>query len=214
MVWCSNSQIKIRRAGQQITHDDPSQLTLDLLRYANPKQPAYLSKEVITCLAHGGVSGDVLEEVFLKALRERFELLSSWDGPKDLLKLYAAVFDLEHVLMGRLRRESAGVSRVWGFGEVVEKRESEVELDSDDEDDLSERSISISSDVLSGLPASLAEQVLSFLSAGFTPTHTPILKQKLEVLIKGIISLFVKKYHVALPHSLEGIAVPGELDGC
>lgn len=210
-LWCSKSQIKIRRGPNRFVNDDPSQRTLDLLRTPNPKMPAFLSKEVITCLSYGGVSNDVLKSVFLSALTQTFELLSSWDGPNDLPKLYAAIFDLEHVLMGRLRRESSGVSRAWGFGEVSKEREVDTEMDSDNEDDLSERSIAVNADVLSGLPASLAEQVLSFLSAGFTPTLTPILKSKIEVLIKGLIGLYVKKYHVALPHSVEGIAVPGEL---
>lgn len=208
MLWCRPSQIKIRR-GHHFLTNDPSQLTLDLLRYAHPKQPAHLSKEVISCLAFGGVSANDLERICLAALEEQYNQLATWDGPQAEIKLWVAVFELEHVLMGRLRRETAGASRVWGFGEDIGSAEAELNLDSDDEDDLSERSVASSPDYLSGFPSSLAEQVLSFLAAGFRPETAPLLKQNLEMLIKGVISQFLEKYRVAIPGSVEGFAVPG-----
>lgn len=207
-LWCRPSQIKIRR-GRHFLTNEASQLTLDLLRYANPKQPAHLSKEVISCLAFGGVSADDLERIFLAALKEQYDQLATWDGPLAEIKLWVAVFELEHVLMGRLRRETAGASRVWGFGEDIGTTEAELSLDSDDEDDMSDRSVASSPDLLSGLPSSLAEQVLSYLAAGFRPGTSPLLKQSLEMLIKGVISQFVEKYRVAIPGSVEGFAVPG-----
>lgn len=172
--------------------------------------PAHLSKEVITCLAHGGVCADALERIFLAALAEQFEQLANWEGPDTLVKLWRAIFDLENVLMGRLRRETAGSSRVWGFGEAFDDLAVDPSLDSDDKDYMSDKSVAAEPDYLSGFPSSLAEQILSFLSAGFYPQATPILKEKLDVLIKRIITLYVQKYRVAVPSSVEGFAVPGE----
>lgn len=136
--------------------------------------------------------------------------LATWEGPDALVKLWHAVFDVEHALEGRLRRAISGASRAWGFGEAANNIEAELSLDSDDDDDMSDRSISPSPDPLSGFPSSLAEQVLSFLQAGFHPESTPILKKKLEILIKGAISDFVEKYHVAIPFSIKGFAIPGK----
>ena len=172
--------------------------------------PAHLSKEVISCLAHGGVQADALERIFLAALKEQFEQLATWEGPDALVRLWRAVFDVEHVLMGRLRRATSGASRAWGFGEAANNIEAELSLDSDDDDDMSDRSVTSSPDPLSGLPSSLVEQILSFLQAGFHPESTPILKKKLEILIKKAINDFVEKYHVSVPFSVESFAIPGK----
>ena len=209
-LWCRPTQIKIRYGPDSFVSSEASQLTLDLLRCARPKMPAHLSKEVIACLAHGGVKPDALEKIFLASLKEQFEQLSTWEGPDALVKLWRAVFDVEHVLQGRLRRTTAGASRAWGFGEAANNIEAELTLDSDDDDDMSDRSVSSSPDPLSGLPSSLVEQILSFLQAGFHPEKTPILKKKLEILIKKAISEFVEKYHVSVPFSVEGFAIPGK----
>jgi hypothetical protein len=211
-LWCRPTQVKIRYGveANSFVSFEASQLTLDLLRYAHPKMPAHLSKEVITCLAHGGVPADALERIFLAALEEQFQNLTTWEGPDALVKLWRTVFDVEHVLEGRLRRATSGASRAWGFGEAAKNIEAELSLDSDNDDDMSDRSVSSSPDPLSGLPSSLVEQVLSFLQAGFHPESTPVLKKKLEILIKGAISEFVQKYHVGVPFSVEGFAIPGK----
>ena len=55
--------------------------------------------------------------------------------------LWRAVFDVEHVLNGPPPPGNFKASRAWGFGEAANNIEAELSLDSDDDDDMSDRSV-------------------------------------------------------------------------
>ena len=52
---------------------------------------------------------DALEQIFLTSLKKQFEQLSTWEGPDALVKVWRVVFDVEHVLQGRLHHITAGL---------------------------------------------------------------------------------------------------------
>ncbi|KAF8320916.1 hypothetical protein DL93DRAFT_2224612 [Clavulina sp. PMI_390] len=210
-LWCRSSQIKIRHGQHFFVTSSHSQLTLDLLRCAHPKMPANLSRELISCLDNGGVTADLFEQILIETLEQKFTQLATWDGKDARVRLWHAVFDLEHVLQGRLRRETAGASRAWGYGEALDITELEFSFDSDDEDETEEMSVSGDPEQTSGLPAGLAEQVLHFLMQGFHPNEAPILKEKLDKLILRIVQEYVKKYRLVLERSVEAFALPDPL---
>lgn len=162
-------------------------------------------------IAFGGVTYETFRELFKESLEDLFSKLADWDGPNALPKLWVAVFESDHVMMERLRHEAGGAARALGFASGYTEDPSEFAdpHDLDDEDSLSEASVTMGAEPFPGMSQSFAEQILFFLAAGFSPRTTPILKQKLEGLIKGALSRFLGKLHVAIPYSLEGLAVPG-----
>lgn len=241
-IWIrQDSQDKIKYGGPGFVETDISRLTLDIVRVSRPKLPGHLSKETLSCLgmvthfldgskvsifsialiflAFGGVTYATFKELYKESLEDLFKKLADWDGPNALPKLWLAVFESDHVLMDRLRREAGGAARALGFASGYVEDPSEFSVpstgsssgESSDEDDaLSEASVTMAPEgPFPGMNKGFAEQILFFLAAGFSPRTTPILKQKLEGLIKGVLTKFLGKLHVAIPLSLEGLAVPG-----
>lgn len=163
-----------------------------------------------TSKAFGGVTQETFENLFRTSLTDLFARLGEWEGPDALSKLWLAVYDTEHILMSRLRNLAGGSARVLGYSSGYREEPPELDasmFDSDTEEELSDSSVSSIAD--ESLPNSLAESILSFLAAGFSPLTTPPLKSKLESLIKIAIDEHLGRFRVAIPYSLEGFAVPG-----
>ena len=113
--------------------------------------------------------------------------------------------------MTRLRQEAGGSARALGLTNGWrDPWENELLGELEDEDLASESSLGIPTGALSGLPHNLAESILSFLAAGFSPNTTLLLKQKLDTFINTVTGEHLQKFRVAIPQSVEGFAVPGE----
>jgi hypothetical protein len=176
--------------------------------------PARLSKEILANLAHGGVAIATFKELYENELQMQFDQLSQWEGPDHLAKLWRAVFDIEHVLISRLRKEAGGLARVRGWVSRKEDADLEMDFDAELEDSHADPLSLTTGDTFPGLPLGLSEQVLSFLASGFSPADTPVLKHKFEVLINGVVAHYLEKYNVGIPFSLEAFAVPGMIRNC
>lgn len=61
----------------------------------------------------------------------------------------------------------------------------------------------------SAAPLSLNEFTLELVQAGFHPSHSKILRDKLQYVIQQTIKTYVEKYRIPLPESLDGFVVPG-----
>ena len=179
-----------------------------MLRTPHLKLPARLSKEVMSCMGFGGVKSEVLESLFSEGLHTEYKKLADWEGDGAMVKLWDAVCDAEHVVGMRLRREAAGASRAFGYGEDKgDETIAALHLNEDDED--GDRSVAWAPDLISGQPSALGETVLSLLEAGFQPQTNPVLAGKLIAIIGTAVNNFVERYKVGVPLSAEGFAVPG-----
>ncbi|KAG5220575.1 RNA dependent RNA polymerase-domain-containing protein [Salix suchowensis] len=85
----------------------------------------------------------------------------------------------------------------------------------DDEDGLhqfdyaiQQRSTAWWADPISGCPSSLEETVMYLLEAGFTPQKLPVLKEKLEKVIKPAIKRHIQSYRIDVPMSLTAFIIP------
>lgn len=203
-LWIRESQTKILHGpGMQ---DEPSQLTMDLIRPPHLRRPARLSKEVMACLSQGGVRSDAIKELFEAGLKAEYDALTTWEGENAMIKLWDTICSSGRVLYARLRREAAGASRAYGFGEDHDDDDA---VDGIDNDAFSESSTPWWPDLVSGLPSGLEETVLAFLVSGFDPNTNPVLRQKIKAIVTTVIDRYVSKYHVGVPFSVEGFAVPG-----
>jgi RNA-dependent RNA polymerase len=205
-LWIRESQLKVLHGPDNSIQDDISQLTMDLIRTAHLKRPARLSKEVMTCLSQGGVNTDAIQNLFEAGLKAEYEALTSWEGEGAIIKLWDTVCSSGSVLYARLRREAVGASRAYGFGQA---HNDDNTRDNFDEDSLSEPSMPWTPDLISGFPSSLEESTLAFLVSGFDPISCTVLRQKIKALLNIAIDQYVARYHVGVPLSVEGFAVPG-----
>lgn len=206
MIWCRDSQIKIKYGPPGFKSPEIAHCTFDLLRASRLKVPARLSKEVIQCLTHGGVSSASLLSLFENQLKAELEEVIDLAEPHSLVKLYDFVSRAESVPNARLRREALGLSRALGYGEELDQSDYDVDAD----DGLGEQSMAWAPDLVSGLPSSIAETVMAFLAAGFHPWQNRLLFDKVAALLKMTMENVIVRYKVSVPLSAEGFAIPGE----
>ena len=159
-------------------------------------------------MGFGGVKTEVLKALFSDGLHAEYRKLADWEGDGAMVRLWDAVSDAEHIIGMRLRREAAGASRAFGYGE--EKGDETLNVLYLDEDDESgEQSVPWAPDLISGQPSTLGEKVISLLEAGFRPQENPFLARKINFIIDSAVNKFVERYKVGVPLSAEGFAVPG-----
>jgi RNA-dependent RNA polymerase len=206
IVWCRRSQVKIKYGPEGFVSPDLAHCTFDLLRTSRLKRPAHLSKEIMQCLMHGGVSPESLLRIFRAQLDAELKDVSDMDCKYATLKVFDYVARSENVYQARIRREAIGLSRVLGYGDDSDGSDGIF----DAEDGIGEQSTPWAPDLVSGLPSSLAETVMAFLAAGFHPDDNAVLFAKLKAVIKMAIEKAVLRYKVCLRLSVEGFAVPGE----
>ena len=154
--------------------------------------------------------------VFLGLLRqgmkELVEPLLEWEGPNAMRDLWCNMRRLGGVLSARRAREDAGRARVKGYSEY----ESE-EIELEDEDGFTildttdqQKSSAWWGDEISGCPSSLEETVMCLLDSGFTPKNCPVLRSKLEKVVKGYVKNYIKTYRIDVPMSALGYIIPGK----
>jgi hypothetical protein len=115
-------------------------------------------------------------------------------------------------MRARRSREDAGRARVKGYSE----HESE-EIELEDEDgfkllDITDQQKSLAwwGDEISGCPSSLEETVMYLIDSGFTPQNCPVLRSKLEKVVKGHVKNYIKTYKIDVPMSATAYIIPGK----
>jgi hypothetical protein len=119
-------------------------------------------------------------------------------------------------MFARRAREEPGLARVKGYSDHGSD-EDDSELEDEDGFKLLETTEQQSSawwrDEISGCPSSLEETVMCLIDSGFTPQNCPILRKKLETVIKGYVKHHIKSYRINVPMSASGFLIPGKIIG-
>ena len=192
---------------------DPAHCVIDVLRSSHAKSPCRLSVETIINLWENGVPKTVFLDLLRQGLKELVEPLLEWEGPDAMRNLWCNMRRLGGVMSARRAREDAGLARVKGYSEY----ESD-EVEQEDEDgfkllDVTEQKSSSAwwRDEISGCPSSLEETVMCLIDSGFTPQNCPVLRSKLEKVVKGYVKNYIKSYRIDVPMSASAFIIPGKI---
>lgn len=213
-VELTHSQRKIKYPSGVL---DPAHRVIDVLRSSHVRTPCRLSVETIINLSENGVPKTVFLDLLHQGLEELVEPLLDWDGPDAMRNLWCKMSRLGGVMSARRAREEPGLARVKGYSYSEHGREED---DSEDEDGFfdttDEGNLKSSAwwrDEISGCPSSLEETVMCLIDSGFTPQTCPILRKKLERLIKTHVKNFIKAYRINVPMSATAFLIPGKISG-
>lgn len=208
-VIARRSQVKIRYPSGHHDPLDPTLRIIEILRLSYMRSPASISAETIINLSDNGVPSHIFVDLLKANLEEIVAVLTTWDGPDAMYNLWTAVERVGAVLHSRRAREAVGEARARGFNSY-----SNEDDDEDDEDvmkyDIGQgRSKAWWADQISGCPSSLEETVLVLLDAGFRPQDSPIVREKLKQVVKGVVNNRTCKYRYELAQSAIAFVVPG-----
>lgn len=212
-IWIRPSQIKIdmfwTTEGSLDSRDmfvqDP---VIDVLRTRHFKVGCNLSKQSIICLSHGGVPSSVFCELLAAGLKAEVAPLLDWHTPNGIKRLWLAVHSAGNIGNSKLRRAAGGLSQSRGFAtDFKDSPTSEEDVLSDVTSVLAEDWI----DEISGCPTGLHEMALGLLESGFQPLNTPVLRKKLDFIVRSTVNKYIKNYSILVPMSLQAWIAPGEL---
>ena len=193
---------------------DPAHCIIDVLRSSHCRIPCRLSVETIINLSENGVPKTVFLDLLRQGLEELVEPLLEWEGPDAMRNLWCNMRRLGGVMSARRAREEPGLSRVKGYSEYGPE-EDDSELEDEDGFELSDKTEQKSSawwrDEISGCPSSLEETVMCLIDSGFTPQNCPVLRRKLERVVKGYVKNYIKSYRINVPMSASAFIVPGKI---
>ena len=195
---------------------DPAHCIIDVLRSSHAKSPCRLSVETIINLSENGVPKTAFLDLLRQGIKEMIEPLLEWEGPDAMRNLWCSMRRYGGVMSARRAREDAGRARVKGYSEY----ESE-EIELEDEDGFTildttdqQKSSAWWGDEISGCPSSLEETVMCLIDSGFTPQNCPVLRSKLEKVVKGYVKNYIKTYRIDVPMSASAYIIPGKCICC
>ena len=187
---------------------DPAHCIIDVLRSSHAKTPCRLSVETIINLSENGVPKRVFLDLLRQGMKELVEPLLEWEGPDAMRNLWCNMRKLGGVMSARRAREEAGRARVKGYSEY-ESEEDEQEEDEHLDIADQQKSLAWWGDEISGCPSSLEETVMYLIDSGFTPQNCPVLRCKLEKVVKGYVKNYIKTYRINVPMSASAYLIPG-----
>jgi len=191
---------------------DPAHCIIDVLRSSHAKSPCRLSVETIINLWENEVPKTVFLDLLRQGLKALVEPLLEWEGPDAMRNLWCNMRRLGGVMSARRAREDAGLARVKGHSEYESE---EIELEDEDGFRLLDTNELKSSawwrDEISGCPSSLEETVMCLIDSGFTPQNCPVLRSKLEKVVKGYVKNYIKSYRIDVPMSASAFLIPGKI---
>jgi RNA-dependent RNA polymerase len=209
-IWIRPSQIKIPMVWTQGFLDSREELVqdpiLDVLQTRRFKVGCHLSTQLIVCLSHGGVPSGVFCELLEAGLKAEVAPLLDWVTPDAIKRLWFAVYSAGNVSNAKLRRAAGGLSRSRGFAVDFEDAETS---EGDFLSDVTSVALDDWVDEISGCPMGLHEMALGLLESNFHPVDTPILRKKLEFIVRGAINDHIKNYSIPVPMSLQAWIAPG-----
>lgn len=190
-ICLRSSQIKIKfPPGLTL---DPIHLTMAVNNYSELRCPARLSAEVIINLNSNGVDADYFISLAEKEVDELLEIFTEFDEDDD-----ESMFRLWSEIARRQGITSLRKTRQMGFRERQKKDEDE-----DEEDD------SYPVDPCSGCPSSLGESAMELLDAGFRPSKSVYLREKIKTIAKVSLDQIKENYKFEVPQSAGGYVVAG-----
>ncbi|KAF9447542.1 hypothetical protein P691DRAFT_731304 [Macrolepiota fuliginosa MF-IS2] len=204
-IWVRDSQNKIKHPELGRSHR-----IFELVAASQPSTPISASRQSIVNLSFNGVPDQILMRYLEEGLTEEIEPLVNWNRPKAAPHLWTAINTTGGVARARLARCTAGISRALGLTKRVW---AEVEGEAVDDGDIFDESNSsyTGRNEYSKAPLSLHEFAIELVQAGFHPSQSKLLREKLEYIIDQTIKTCIEKYRIPLPESLDGFVVPDPL---
>ncbi|KAK0465964.1 RNA dependent RNA polymerase-domain-containing protein [Desarmillaria tabescens] len=211
-IWIRPSQKKINYERLDYSHR-----ILDIVSTGSSSSSSALSSQTLLNLAFNGVPEAVLVELLKEGLKRTVDPLMEKKGRFADAGLWAAVNHAGGVSSARIQRLAGGLARVLGYArrewnvEIVydDKRDGDKKVPGDDtEEELPP--ISTGRNEYSGEPVSLHEVALDLIQAGFTPSKSHFLREKIKYIIGTAIKSAIEKFRIPLPEgkSAEAFVIP------
>ncbi|TFK66173.1 hypothetical protein BDN72DRAFT_158598 [Pluteus cervinus] len=204
-IWIRKSQNKI-----VLDHFDKAHRIFDLLASSHWSSSAPLTSQSIINLWFNGIPHGLLTNLLENGLREEAQPLMEWDQPNAMIHLWQAINKLGGVTTSRGQRLAANLgralgltARAWGHDriELVDARDtSPIEA--------TPAPSTTNRNPYSGAPASVHENCLEFIQAGFHPSEVIPLRNKIRDVIRVAISSAVDKCRIPLSKSLGAFVIP------
>ncbi|KAK0209210.1 RNA dependent RNA polymerase-domain-containing protein [Desarmillaria ectypa] len=211
-IWIRPSQKKI-----DYERLDYSHRILDIVSVGNPSASSTLSAQSILNLAFNGVPEAVLVELLKEGLERTVDALIEKKGRFSDARLWTAVNQAGGVSSARIQRFAGGLARVLGYTRrqwhvtIVydDKRDDDKKVPNDDTEVQLPR-ICTGRDEYSGAPLALHELALDLIQAGFTPSKSHHLRDKMKHVIDQSIKSAIEGFHTPLPEgkSAEAFVIP------
>ncbi|KAL5476512.1 hypothetical protein ACEPAI_3369 [Sanghuangporus weigelae] len=126
-------------------------------------------------MSDNGIKDNVFVDLMEAGLKAEIEPLTKWEGKSACILLAKAVEEAGRIMAARRLRGAGGEARLYSY---VRDEDEEVDNDADNDSDLL-----VERDSVSGLPVSLYEHARDLLLAGFAPSQSPVLREKLNTCI-------------------------------
>ncbi|KAK0234147.1 RNA dependent RNA polymerase-domain-containing protein [Armillaria fumosa] len=211
-IWIRPSQKKINY--ERLDH---SHRILDVVCVGYPSSSSTLSAQSILNLSFNGVPDAVLVELLKEGLARTVDPLIEKKGRFSDVSLWTAVNQAGGVSSARIQRLAGGLARVLGYT----RREWHNSIVYDDkrnddkkapDDDIEEQPLPncTGRNEYSGAPLSVYEVALDLIQAGFSPSKSHFLREKMRYVIETSIKSAIEGFHVSLPEgkSAEAFVIP------
>ncbi|WVW80195.1 hypothetical protein I302_102172 [Kwoniella bestiolae CBS 10118] len=215
-ILLRDSMIKTLSASNY--ENDPSLLTVDVLKCESLKIGANLSSEAIIAMAHNGVPTEVfvkMAENELNSLRDAF-----WPTPLEgeteddmFRRIFASCYGIGGVGMDNKKRQARKDGKsLRAAGLAKGHFDDDMEVDEDDEDPLTiSASERFDVDPISGQPNSLGEALMESVASGFHPATSPYPASKLHHVVETLSKKIVRDFKIPVQQSLTAFIVPDSL---
>ncbi|KAK7695210.1 hypothetical protein QCA50_002400 [Cerrena zonata] len=222
-IWIRDSQVKVKLApnwsATEIAKLHPAHLIFDLVQPSRVSAPSRLSKYPILNLSHNRVPTDLIMRLMEDTLREIIQPFTQWDCYRAMMVLWCTIYRSGNITTRRLQRHAAGLARALGIsrqfreygpnGELITEDSENEDGDENGEEKDSEQETDTNPDArLFAAPDSLHESVLELIQAGFNPSSSFILHQKIATIVRQILKDYLNDYHIVVTESAEALIIP------
>ncbi|KAK0479679.1 RNA dependent RNA polymerase-domain-containing protein [Armillaria novae-zelandiae] len=204
-IWIRPSQKKINYARLNFSHR-----ILDVVCVGYPSSSSMLSSQSILNLSFNGVPDAVLVELLKQGLARTVDPLIEKEGRFSDVSLWTAVNQAGGVSSARIQRLAGGLARVLGY--TRREWHNPIVYDDKRDDDKKVPDDGIEEQSLPNFtaPLSIYEVALNLIQAGFTPSKSHFLREKMRYVIETSIKCAIEGFRVSLPEgkSAEAFVIP------
>ncbi|KAJ3509083.1 hypothetical protein NLJ89_g5408 [Agrocybe chaxingu] len=203
-IWIRDSQNKIKNHSFDRAHR-----IFDLLGPSRPSHSIALSAQCIINLFSNNVPQDLLVHLMEQGLMDEIMPLLDWNNPSPLAMLFLAnaISKCGNIPGARTQRLTASLSRALGL-KGRDWKDEPVPEGSEKQD---EPAAYTGRHPYSGAPLALHECAYELLQAGFHPSKSKILQEKIGYVVTTTINSTVEKYRIPIPESVCAFVVPDPL---
>ncbi|OCF57860.1 hypothetical protein L486_03881 [Kwoniella mangroviensis CBS 10435] len=216
-ILLRDSMIKALSASNY--ENDPSLLTVDVLKCEALKIGASISSEAIIAMVHNGVPAQVfvkMAEHELDALRDAF-LPSQLEGESEddmFIRIYTSCYGIGGVGMDKKKRMARKEGKSMRAAGLAKGHWTD-EAGNDDDEDGNPMTVNAAErfdvDPISGQPNSLCEALMEAVASGFNPATSPYTASKLHHVMENLSKKIVREFKIPVQQSLTAFIVPDSL---